>query len=183
MSVACTKCGELKGPEAFNLRKDRGVPYRQCRACMAGRKWFARNLDRHRESQREWVEENRDRARKIWRDMASRKRERDPSSRIHGRISNQIYFVLRRGKGCRSAFELIGYTAAELKSHLERQFLPGMSWENMSEWHIDHIVPLASFTITGPEDPELRRAWALTNLRPLWAKDNIRKGAKVAFLI
>ena len=53
----------------------------------------------------------------------------------------------------------------------------------MGEWHIDHIVPLASFVIAGPDDPELRRAWALTNLRPLWAKDNMRKGAKVETLL
>jgi hypothetical protein len=78
---------------------------------------------------------------------------------------------------------LLGYTIAELRTHLERQFLPGMSWHNMGKWHIDHIVPLASFTITGPDDPELKRAWALPNLRPLWARDNIAKGAKTTSLL
>ena len=68
-------------------------------------------------------------------------------------------------------------------THLERQFLPGMTWGNRGEWHIDHIVPLASFTFTSPDDPEFRAAWALTNLRPLWAKDNIRKSAKRTHLI
>jgi len=57
--------------------------------------------------------------------------------------------------------------------------MPGMGWHNMSEWHIDHIMPLASFNFTGLDDPAVREAWALSNLRPLWAADNIRKGARL----
>jgi hypothetical protein len=71
----------------------------------------------------------------------------------------------------------------ELKTHLGRQFLRGMGWHNMGQWHIDHIIPLSSFTITGPDDPELRRAWALTNLRPLWAVDNLTKRDKQEVLL
>jgi hypothetical protein len=62
-----------------------------------------------------------------------------------------------------------------LAAHLEKQFLKGMTWQNIGEWHVDHIVPLASFMISGPDDPALRVAWGLPNLRPLWAKDNLRK--------
>lgn len=180
---ACTKCGDLIGPEGFNTRKGRGVPYRQCRVCMASRKWAAKNPERHRASTRQWVNANRERARSIWRDMSRKARERDPSRRIHGRISNQVWSVLKRSKNCRSAFELVGYSFDELKAHIERQFLPGMGWHNMGQWHIDHITPLASFTISGADDPELKRAWSLPNLRPLWAKDNIRKGAKMETLL
>jgi 5-methylcytosine-specific restriction endonuclease McrA len=149
---------------------------------MAERKWATKNPERQRALTKRWESENPDRIREIWRDMAARKRM-SPSKRIHGRISNQIWQVIRGGKAHRHAFDLLGYSKAELISHLERQFLKGMGWENMGEWHIDHIVPLSSFTITGPDDPELRRAWALPNLRPLWAKDNIRKGAKIEVLL
>ena len=85
---------------------------------------------------------------------------------------------LRGGKGGRRTEKLVGYSMDELRVHLERQFAKGMSWENMGEWHIDHIVPLVSFAITGPDDPELRRAWSLTNLRPLWASANLSKHDK-----
>jgi len=67
--------------------------------------------------------------------------------------------------------------------HLERQFLSGMSWGNRSEWHIDHIRPLASFSFEAVDDPDFKAAWALTNLRPLWGADNIRKGAKLDYLV
>ena len=179
----CTKCGERKPMSAYGMRHDRGQPYRQCRECMAARKWAKKNPERHRESCRAGEGRNRDRVRAIWREMSRRKLDSNPARRVHGRISNQIWKVLRQGKGCRSAFDLVGYSFDELKAHLERQFVGGMSWENMGEWHIDHIVPLSSFEITGPDDPELRRAWALTNLRPLWADENIRKGAKMEVLL
>jgi hypothetical protein len=98
-------------------------------------------------------------------------------------MRGRFHKVLTRRKAGRSWREFVDYSVEELVAHLERQFLKGMSWENMGEWHIDHIVPLAAFTITGADDPELRRAWALTNLRPIWAKENLRKGARVASLL
>jgi hypothetical protein len=103
--------------------------------------------------------------------------------RLRSRISSQFRYCLATGKGGRTSESLLGYSIDELRVHLERQFLKGMSWENMGEWHIDHIIPLASFTITAPDDPELRRAWALTNLRPLWAQDNMKKSAKREVLL
>lgn len=78
----------------------------------------------------------------------------------------------------------LGYTAADLKRHLERQFVRGMSWENYgSRWHIDHIIPLASFSLTGFDDPNFHVAWGLPNLRPLWAGENCRKSWKRTLLL
>jgi hypothetical protein len=67
----------------------------------------------------------------------------------------------------------MGCTSDELKSHLEKQFQPGMTWNNHTEdgWHIDHIVPLDSAKT--PE--ELYKLCHYSNLQPLWAKDNLRK--------
>lgn len=112
-----------------------------------------------------------------------RRRATDVAFALNDRISAQINGFLHKGKGGLRTSELVGYSMDELKSHLERQFTKGMSWDNMGEWHIDHIVPLASFKITGPEDPELRRAWSLTNLRPLYADENRSKRDKRTHLI
>ena len=60
-------------------------------------------------------------------------------------------------------------------AHLEKQFASGMTWKNYGEWHIDHIVPQASFNITSSDCDDFRALWALSNLRPLWAAENIRK--------
>lgn len=107
----------------------------------------------------------------------------DPSRRVSDHMRTMIHRGLGKGKAGRSWREFVPYTLEELMAHLERQFLSGMTWDNRRQWHIDHIVPLASFTFTSPDDPEFRAAWALTNVRPLWAKDNIRKSAKRTHLL
>jgi Putative phage metallopeptidase len=95
-------------------------------------------------------------------------------ARVCERIS-----VGRRALG-RTTAEL-GYSTEEFKDHIERQFLPGMSWSSRSEWHIDHIIPLASFDLTDPD--ERRAANALTNLRPIWAADNLQKSDRIMSLL
>lgn len=68
---------------------------------------------------------------------------------------------------------LIGYTKAELRLHLERQFAEDMSWEDYGSFHLDHIVPIAIFVKRGVSDPRIINA--LANLRPLPKKDNQQK--------
>lgn len=121
--------------------------------------------------------ENKDAIREMW-----KQRREIPEIRIMRAVAQRIRDYVS-GKNYASTASLVGYTGSALREHLERQFLPGMSWSNYGDWHVDHIVPLSSFTITGPDDPELRRAWALPNLRPLWAKDNLKKHAKHTHLI
>ena len=111
------------------------------------------------------------------------KRLADPPYRISQHFSVLMNRSLGKAKAGRSWKTFVDYTLEELMSHLERQFLPGMTWENKGEWHIDHIVPRSSFEYESPDDPEFKQAWALTNLRPLWAIDNIRKNATREFLL
>jgi hypothetical protein len=54
-----------------------------------------------------------------------------------------------------------------------------MSWENYGKWHIDHRIPIDAFNFTCPEDIDFTQCWALRNLRPLWAVDNIKKSNKL----
>jgi hypothetical protein len=98
-------------------------------------------------------------------------------------MSRAVWGSLKDGKNGRSWEELVGYTTADLMRHLERQFLPGMTWENRCAWHLDHIQPLASFNFTTPSDPDFKAAWSLPNLRPLWACDNLRKSAQRTHLL
>lgn len=146
------------------------------------RQYRRENADRLRAMRRQWDKDNPERARQANRDKYLRNMER-PEWRLRRLIHVGLWRGLKGQKGDCRWFDHLGYSLEDLRAHLERQFLRGMSWENMGEWHIDHIVPLASFTITGPDDPELKRAWALTNLRPLWAKDNLSKGAKIVSLL
>ena len=51
-----------------------------------------------------------------------------------------------------------------------------MSWDNRNQWHVDHIKPLCAFDLTDPE--EQAAAFHYSNLQPLWALDNMRKGGR-----
>jgi hypothetical protein len=74
------------------------------------------------------------------------------------------------------AEELVGCSIHFLKEYLTKLFSPGMTWENQGEWHIDHIIPVAKFDLRDPE--QQKTCFHFTNLQPLWASDNIRKGKK-----
>lgn len=139
-------------------------------------RWAERNPGRMTELQRAWIEANPERARENARRYTS-----IPVVRLHRAFRERIRQSLKKGRN--NTFDLLGYTREELVAHIERQFTKGMDWGNYGSWHVDHIRPLSSFTIEGPHDPALRLAWALTNLRPLWAKDNMSKGPKRTHLI
>jgi hypothetical protein len=72
-------------------------------------------------------------------------------------------------------FDIVGCSPQFLKEHLEKQFIGGMSWENQGDWHIDHIIPLSS----AKTEEEVYKLCHYTNLQPLWAEDNLKKGAKI----
>jgi hypothetical protein len=78
-----------------------------------------------------------------------------------------------------SAVQDLGCTIPELKFHLESLFQDGMTWENHGKygWHIDHIFPLARVDWNNEE--QIKKVCHYTNLQPLWAKDNLQKGAKI----
>lgn len=97
------------------------------------------------------------------------------------RISKMYRYALKKinfEKQSRT-FEALGYKPEDFVAHIEKQFVKGMSWDNMHKWHIDHIVPIS--TAKTPEDVIALNQ--LSNLRPLWSKDNMKKNDSIEFLL
>lgn len=88
--------------------------------------------------------------------------------------------AIRSGyKNKSKANNLIGCSYDQVVAHIEKQFLKGMTWQNKHLWHIDHIVPISSAKTI----EEVMQLSHFTNLRPIWAKQNLSKKDKNLFLI
>lgn len=105
----------------------------------------------------------------------------DAAFNLRMRIRGLLHKALDRQGGNKSkrTEQILGCSIEYFVKHIELQFLPGMTWENRSEWHIDHIVPVSS----ARDADEVEKLNHFTNLRPLWAKDNLAKGAKMEVLL
>ncbi len=155
----------------------------KARALSNGARWRLENWERQKQNVYKWRAENLEKERSSSRESARRRRAMiSPVERITDRIHHGVATLLRRqlksSKQGKRTFDLLGYSVGDLKTHLESQFRPGMSWSNYGEWHIDHKRPRVSFKITSHEDEDFHLCWALSNLQPLWKLENLSKGAK-----
>ena len=77
-----------------------------------------------------------------------------------------------------STFDALPYTPQQLREYIENQFDEKMNWDNYGDyWHIDHIIPQAALPYKSLEDENFQKCWALENLQPLEAKENMSKGS------
>lgn len=113
------------------------------------------------------------------RDNQYKRYHTDIEYRLRQNVRSRIKDVIVKNK---STPKYLGCSISELKAHLESKFQPGMTWDNYGKygWHIDHVRPLVSFNLSNQE--EQNKACHYSNLQPLWAKDNLRKGSKYELL-
>jgi len=107
------------------------------------------------------------------------RRGSDPMYALAGRLRCRLRNSLERVGAIRAArtFELVGCSQPDLVKWIEKQFLPGMGWHNRAQWHLDHVVPVSAFDLFCAGQQEV--AFHYTNLRPLWACENIIKADKL----
>jgi hypothetical protein len=161
-TFSCCNCGKEKMVEEFSVdaTSPRGLRYR-CKQC---------ENEKRTENNRADLEKSRQK----YRDQ-SRKRRKDVKNRIRLNLGTRLYLAVQKKHG--NTMDLTGCSKDELISHLESKFTEGMTLENYGEWHIDHIKPCASFDLSNLE--EQKKCFHWSNLQPLWASENIRKGCKV----
>jgi hypothetical protein len=152
--------------------------------------WAQENSEKRAQYQKQYRQENEKQLkqdRKIWEQnnqehmkeynkLNKRKRRQETEYRLLENLRNRLRRAIRSKKSD-STLNLVGCDVSALKEHLEKLFLIGMSWDNYGEWHIDHIIPCASFDLSKEE--EQRKCFHYTNLQPLWAADNLKKATKI----
>lgn len=102
---------------------------------------------------------------------------KDPYFRLYSSIRTRINKAIKNNIKCKRTIDLLGIDVKGLWKHLKSKFKPGMTKENHGFWHIDHIIPCASFNLKDPK--QQTKCFHYTNLQPLWAKENLSKGAKI----
>lgn len=193
-SKICRKCKELKFLSEFvhrtNLCKQckglTSTPYdivilygegKECTQCLDFKKWkefcYCKNTN---DKKSIYCRECRSLNVKLrlWTDI---------NFRLSSCLRKRIHSVLKGKSKSSDTMELIGCSIDYLKNHLENKFQYDMTWENYGrgdknkkEWHVDHIIPCCKFDLTKEE--EQRKCFHYSNLQPLWAVDNIKKGGK-----
>jgi hypothetical protein len=103
--------------------------------------------------------------------------QRDPIFRLKHNLRGRIRIAIRQGVRSARTAQLLGASFDIVQQYLTALFRPGMSWDNYGKWHVDHIQPCDSFDLS--KEDQQRQCFHYTNLQPLWAKDNLIKGAKL----
>jgi hypothetical protein len=139
------------------------------------KEWYENNKEKHRENDRNWREKNIEKVREYHNNLIKYQRKTDPLKQLIFNTRTRIYSVLKNKT--KKTFDIVGCSPEFLKEHIEKQFTDGMCWENQGKygWHIDHVIPLSS----AKTEKEIYELCHYTNLQPLWAGDNLKKGAKI----
>lgn len=143
------------------------------------RKWRANNPDRVKENRNEYQKSK-------W--------QNDPTYKLRQTLSKLINQGLKSNGSSKkgdSCSKYLSYSFQELKEHLEKQFEPWMNWGNWGKydpktwddsnpltwtWQIDHVIPQSVFLYVTMNSQCFQDCWALSNLRPLSAKQNLLDG-------
>jgi len=189
----CDKCGKYVESSYDLLRKLNKLSRQECGPCVSTintpemkkekmrlylQRYYQKNKHRIKsdlKAYRKALKEKDPGKIKEWAAKANKKRAGKPEGVLDNRIGSALYRALKGMKRGRRWEDLVGYTVDELKGHLERLFDGEMSWDNIGEWHIDHIIPKSIFRYESPDDKEFKMCWALSNLQPEWGSVNVSK--------
>ena len=186
----CVECKTTKPSFDFyvcNAKKD-GYTNR-CKICTGkyykndrenrsnkAKKYYKENQEKLKSQSALYYKENKSSCIKKSVEWSRRKYKTDKKYKLVKVLRNRIHGAIKGKCGSSSCLTLLGCDPNTARRYLENKFQPGMTWDNHGEWHIDHIIPCAAFDLTKEE--EQRRCFHYTNLQPLWAKDNLRKGGR-----
>jgi hypothetical protein len=204
----CKKCGVEKELSSEFFHKSKNGLKSECKVCCAiyAKKWRENNEKEIKEYNKEYKADNKEKIKvynkqykidhkKESNEQLKIKRKNNPIFRLRQLISTAVFCALKRKNNTKngSILKFLPYHISQLKEHLENQFERWMTWNNQGKydpkiwddndpatwtWNMDHIIPHSTFNYTSMEDENFQKCWALENLRPLSAKQNILDGIR-----
>ena len=145
------------------------------------KKWYYDNIERAKQTNKIYRKgKGKEILAEARRKLDRKNRKEDPNYRMTKNLRLRVRNALKGlGKSAKT-MELIGCTIPELWKHLERcpSWEPWMTRENYGKmWHVDHIKPCASFNLLN--SAQQYKCFRYTNLQPLEAIANMKKGSKI----
>jgi hypothetical protein len=140
------------------------------------KQYWATNKDKLSQYSKRYVNEHKEMIREWKYNYEKEKLAKDIQYKLSKTLRTRLRCALQGNSKAGSAVRDLGCTIEEFRKYIEDKFQEGMSWDNHGLWHLDHIKPLALFDLTDRE--QLCEACNYSNIQPLWAKDNLRKGAR-----
>lgn len=161
---SCSDCNTVKPVNSFQFNPLHSDMYNNfCKECKSLRdiSYRKKNVKKLNKQKRQWFKE---------------KLKKDPVFHLMSNIRARTtaIFSKKRISKSRKLNDYIGCELEFLFNHIQKQFKPNMTWDNYGDWHIDHIIPLSS----ADSSEKLYQLCHYTNLQPLWASENFKKGNK-----
>lgn len=152
-----------KRKEYYNKNKKKEIE--------AAHNWQKTHREQYNAWARKWAKTHREKINEYYRN----KKKNNIEFKLKNDLRKRIHTSLKKNYKESSCIKYLGCTIPELKTYLEKQFKPEMTWRNhtLNGWHIDHIKPICDFDFTKEE--EIKKALHYTNLQPLWCKENWKK--------
>jgi len=150
---------------------------------------YEKNKEKIKAKQKKYYQENKEkiniRRRKYMRELLAK----NPIYLLRQRISRAVRSAIKKqgqSKNKKSILNYLPYSIDELKKHLESLWEPWMNWNNYGSaninkrtWQIDHVIPQSALPYDSMEHPNFKKCWALENLKPIEAIENIKKSNKI----
>lgn len=159
------------------------------------KEYYLRNREKTILMVKKYYENNKEKINISKNKNSNQKYANDPTYRLRIIASKSINIYLKSkntNKKGKSVLKHLPYTIEELKSHIENQFESWMNWNNQGvydpkkwddndpstwKWQLDHIIPHSTFEYDSMDHLDFQKCWALSNLRPYSAKQNLLDGA------
>lgn len=138
------------------------------------RKIYAiKNKEKIKLYNKKYRQENKEKVKKQLREYIKNRCKIDINFKLAKNLRHRIYKSLKGINKSQITLKLLGCSLDFFRLYLQNKFQPEMSFSNYGKWHVDHIIPCASFDLSKPK--EQKKCFNYKNLQPLWAKDNLEK--------
>jgi hypothetical protein len=184
----CSHCLVVKSLDVFfnNTRsKDKKTTY--CKECGSKRreKYYIKNrktiikkqIEHNKKYEIKFNKEFKEKRKKYSQKYFATKLKTDPLFKLRHYYRNSVnraFRYIKQNKNCSSLKFLGCNNWVTFKNYIETKFKEDMNWDNYGPkgWHIDHIIPLYD----AKTEEDIKLLCHYTNLQPLWAEDNLKKG-------